>query len=190
MINSYSIKQIFWTKRIKIQALLLSAICLVFLTAVIINNSDYWLFSTLILLPTIYFFDKISITKEDSTIFFDKRLVFDVDKVCIGDNTFSVDTKTKLIFHLNDWDNKPNYAGRRISYFNGIDNYCQIFYDKEEISFQFYIDSEIQFDNLISMFKIWYNNGIDLTEKNGSGDTLLLNQVTNYLEISKVKRPR
>jgi hypothetical protein len=172
----------------KIQVFLFFAISILLLLGFIINNSEFWFFSIIILLPIVFVFDKVSNIKEDSNIFFDKSLLFDVDKICIENKTLIVDENIKLTFAINDWDNKENFAGRQISYFNGIDNYCKILYDQEEIFLQFYIDSEIQFNDILSLFESWYNKGIDLTEKDNNGETLLLNKEANYLEIARLRK--
>ena len=188
MIKTYSIYKPFWTKRIKtLFFLLLIIICLITLI-IIFNVKGYWFIPVVIGLFSAYLFDKISNQKETASPFFQSTIEFNNDTITIDKTAYQLNSVQNLVFELNDWDDKPCYASRRITYLSGIDNYFQFNFNGEKLYYQFYIDSELQFEEILLLFKHWYNKGFELIEKSSNGETLLFNKEATYLEIAELKK--
>ena len=190
IINTYAIHKPFWTKRTKIVAGVWFFIALagILLYILVSNKNSFWVVLVFILLALLYVESKLSNAKEEPYIFFTGKITFDVASITIDQTTYQLNSLQKLVFQINNWDNQPCYAGKRITYYNGINNFFQFVYNNTPYTIQFYIDSEIQFDELLQLFSIWYANGVDLTEKNSNGDFLLLHKAVCYLELAKRKR--
>jgi hypothetical protein len=186
MITTYRLEFPAVNKRRRCKALSLLMILLIIISAIVFNNGAYWTFVGISMVPLVLWYQHLTYSREDPTPYLAEQLIFDIDKIIVGEEEFELQYLQNLTIIIKSFDGQT-IQGRGKWILNGTNNHLSFTYLKTTFSLSFYIISETQRDQFKILFDTWYKNKVSFYEGDNAGKTYLLNQL-KYLEIQEFKK--
>ena len=169
------------------------AICIIISLSLFYNDIKYsiLIFGIIGIIILNSFFDGMY---ENPKHYLKGSLVITKDKIEFNDNIFTIKSLENIKIFYDSFDKERIKTGTysyRTS--NGIDNYIEFVFNSTVYKIQFYMKSEIEYENLRAVLLDWYYNEYSFYEGFELGRTYLLKSL-DYKEIQilneKIRRDK
>lgn len=181
MLKTYTVTKPAITQRQKKIYVLVGVSVLVALIALLVQHRTVWILAAIVGAVCLGIAQTVGQSREEPFAYLDQELVFEGDKIIIGNEVFPIAQLQNLTLQLLDYDGMQ-WGSRYVSILNGTDNYLSFRLGSTAYAYVVYIDSEMQFNAFRDVFEKWYINGFGFTELNRADQRVYLFEELDYLQ--------